>query len=1807
VKGIRQAGAAIPKVINTQLIPEDEEDRENITLNSGGVIVIEGDRAFRSAVRQHIEELQKHRSGRALLEKLKHHVIEIRPPHDEDWLRTEQDGKHYFGSRVVGNTVYFDPYNTYYGSDQEEQAEDWRNLHPSIVLFHELLHLDSGDAGHDTIIPSDPDRLDENDYRKEFYESRRQEVITRPFTEYHAEGGQDIARYAPQRRSMRNEFEQVVSDHGYKKLPQDKKRLTYFYAINNILQQIQNDQSLPRKAQLNAYNARIGISSLVPVDFYGYTMTNAFFIPDSPGAKTGILVNLDNESNPYTYIKSSSDIPAGLRSNFPASASKAGLWKSNGFEAFDQIRQGTWDFDTYFNYNAPTGKSIYQLSEQLATGIEEKYRERPTQDHNRYVMQQAIAGSQIPELDVSATPVDYKLAFTWAALAPSEYLRAFARPFATLAGQGQLVVSHVNSDSIETTERKVEQAQYIGAWVDATVGTVVSFTPAGVVLSGAQSVAEIGADVAEGKAPDPLAVAGLLLNCVPGGKIGSKIGKFSKGGEKAFKFLLQLGRKTVDLTEMGLAIEQAIKTGDPLAIYQALLATGMNAAEARDTSQKIWAQVSKKGTGTEGNTQTGNSVKTQDTSTGVNAQKMPQPTHPRAASGRKFKIGQKEMLGRKTGKLIEISLDGGVTWQKGSNVHMLAFALQNAGGKSKLPEEGGAHKDGVAQQPDTAVQGQKKVTSGDEAEFTKHMENGGDPDQYFARVKRQTPTAKIKTFKFFANVMLGRVRNGVFEVSKDNGDTWKKGGWLQEAVYRFRGRGKMSAAELDKRIDRASRQDPSGYSLACYRGAFNNAKQSGVISFGASDWLVNTVAKPNGRGEIMDSEHYRQAFGLSHKQPMTNFDSARITESGFMHVGERRPDGTVHYDHVVYVHVDKSGIYLYQVNGSDFLLALNGPDAPGENNNIGSHVSKSHYKHKMDGDRTNLFNQYFKPQGDASASQSVFTFTSASEVQEAYIRHNQADGSLDNGTSSKPSTSGQYDGRTDTGSGGAGKSVSRGTVATDSYGGARIPLGDNRGLPVRGSLGQPLYGKDNPLSKPRNDGSKTGPWPHAQGTMPEGAPIDIPQTTDTPWPHAQGTMPEGTSIDIPQTTDTPWPGVHGTMDGGTTVQDPASTSGQYDGRTDTGSDGAGKSVSRGTVATDSYGGARIPLGDNRGLPVRGSLGQPLYGKDNPLSKPRNDGSKTGPWPHVQGTMPEGTSIDIPQTTDTPWPGVHGTMDDGKTVQDPVSANGQRSSQIDGDDSVTSAGKTWAKGSLIFDLEPQPGTSADSKVQQERDDMVYPLGNDGGENIRSSPQQGDHFHKPFGPDSYIEMGPNNNTVIIRAHGYPGDTGHYTAEGVAAVIRSYLDSRGIKLQDIRHIELQSCYGNTLGPFSQAQAIANKLQVKVKGYSGKFTPARGADPGDGAFSQPYRNPVTSAVSNAGNTAAFHVSEAVLSLRRKLGVGGSSSTPADSTGSYSLAHDSGNSRSSAGGTTRGRRRRRGRTVIPNGFNVMSLGRSSVGDTAPTGNAATRYIDGFRGSGSNRPATEPIVPTDRSTLKPGPSAHGPGEPLMTGNDLTSSRPVTDAFGQVFLRLMQDIPAHSKAKAGVLIGGMLLLGGLGLYAGKLDYDADEARSALESAENNLSDLKEIMDSDDPEAKAELQTILRHYFGNENLSSEDIEGLIVFIRKVRTTATDAELRQLVLGTLPDRFSVDVPAVFTRFSPQWILGFYLHIFGENEAGEDKSVIPGSTVAPLGSTPRESQHSGDAKRPFTVEHTGTTNRVVGIRIIRPQQTTTLPPNKE
>jgi len=184
--------ALYPQKIKTENAPE---------------FILKGAPEFRAAVHIHLGELHKHPSGRAILALLKNRVVEIRPPHQDDVLRTEPDGTCYYGSRVTGNTIYFDPNNYFYGKSREENSETFRRLDPSIVLFHELLHIHTGETGHRHIVPSDPALLDENDYRREYYASRGQDPVERAWNPQ--EDNPEVSGYASRAQTSASSQEKL--------------------------------------------------------------------------------------------------------------------------------------------------------------------------------------------------------------------------------------------------------------------------------------------------------------------------------------------------------------------------------------------------------------------------------------------------------------------------------------------------------------------------------------------------------------------------------------------------------------------------------------------------------------------------------------------------------------------------------------------------------------------------------------------------------------------------------------------------------------------------------------------------------------------------------------------------------------------------------------------------------------------------------------------------------------------------------------------------------------------------------------------------------------------------------------------------------------------------------------------------------------------------------------------------------------------------------------------------------------------------------------------------------------------------------------------------------------------------------------------------------------------------------------------------------------------------------------------------------------------------------------------------------------
>ncbi len=393
-------------------------------------------------------------------------------------------------------------------------------------------------------------------------------------------------------------------------------------------------------------------------------------------------------------------------------------------------------------------------------------------------------------------------------------------------------------------------------------------------------------------------------------------------------------------------------------------------------------------------------------------------TSPFTTTERPFQLMGKVMLGRKTrqGK-FSVSWNNGETWQAGNKVSLFAWTLQNAGGRVRLAQglDDVSHRSVDVQDapphqrvssgstdnagPSIRVvegegrpmnggnpplrrpllggevwKGSSQVLPGSDQDFVLYLDAGGQPEAFFDTLTEVAPRLSAKRFSYFGKTLAGKVESGVFWVkSNDVGAQWAQGSWLQQATWRFKYRqGKVSdVQELDENIKRASRKDAM-YSSICYTAAFNDAQQAGTLSPQAVRWLHRDIAKPDAAKEIMNSAHYKQAFGFNSKAAKQALDMSELTQSGFIHinefVGEER-----HFRHVIYVHVSTEGTFFYQVNSSQLQVKL-GTWEP-----LGKHASVNHSKHRMDRDTVAAFNDYL------TAENKGYVFTSMDEVQRQYI------------------------------------------------------------------------------------------------------------------------------------------------------------------------------------------------------------------------------------------------------------------------------------------------------------------------------------------------------------------------------------------------------------------------------------------------------------------------------------------------------------------------------------------------------------------------------------------------------------------------------------------------------------------------------------------------------------------------------------------------------------------------------------------------------------------------------------------------------
>ncbi|MCQ4056388.1 hypothetical protein [Aeromonas sp. SG16] len=513
---------------------------------------------------------------------------------------------------------------------------------------------------------------------------------------------------------------QANYDNGYQSLSAEMKKHTYMYAIGLTLHKIENDNNLPPEIKARANIARMGGEILVPFDIGGHKLNNTILLPDSDGSKTGILICLDAEM-PYYHIRQMSELPTSLASVMPYNANEikrrnillggnvTPIITPGANMILDYVRTGNGGFERYINHTNPSPIAISALSAQLVNHIEEDYKIKRAAITNKILMSRAIDGAnilgegfhlvdEIYKSDITTQGALLELVFNHRLRkllfgivdnnpaeireAGIEYLRAIERPFATLSRDMQSIISSYRGETVQEANRHIHEAEYIGSWVDVTVGAVASLTPVGFAINILQSAAGLGADVLEGKELDSMAIANLVIGCIPEGKLAAKIGKFSRIGGRAVKYGLMVGNKTFDLAIVGESIKTAVKTGDPLAIYQALLASGMSIRSSYHMAKNMSLKL--------------NITRSMEESASLEQlQKIhsnaPESMLASSMTERKFRLGSTELLGRINSGELEISSNNGVDWERGSKLHLLAYRLQNAGGKNKLPAGGGSN------------------------------------------------------------------------------------------------------------------------------------------------------------------------------------------------------------------------------------------------------------------------------------------------------------------------------------------------------------------------------------------------------------------------------------------------------------------------------------------------------------------------------------------------------------------------------------------------------------------------------------------------------------------------------------------------------------------------------------------------------------------------------------------------------------------------------------------------------------------------------------------------------------------------------------------------------------------------------------------------------------------------------------------------------------------------------------------------------------------------------------------------------------
>ncbi|MBJ2114404.1 hypothetical protein JFQ86_16365 [Serratia ureilytica] len=493
--------------------------------------------------------------------------------------------------------------------------------------------------------------------------------------------------------NVRSGASQKISEQLYDNFSDARKVKTYFQAITCILLNIENDERLSKNIRRRAYLARTGKLILVPVDIRGYNVNNTVFLPDGPDSKSGVLIRLDSEI-PYYYVSEGGDLLSDIKldmafgSDFENSElnlvingsgnEKAiNLPSDSAIDKLNKMIAGHESFERNFNYNVPNPMTIINIAAYLANSIEKDYKLKGLPITNNRLIYRSYLGAQFLDLDLFEKEDEYYAESSADGPTLAGALRAVANPIKNVSIAVQAAISSEKQHTIEETELYTKRAGDVGAWIDATASTVALLTSYGPAVVSTQTSAEVSADVIEGKKPDPLAVTGLVLGGVPSSKLSSMASKINKISGRVVKHGLGIANKSIELAVVERSIKYAVETEEPLAIYQALLASGISAKDSYSMAKNISVELKL-------NKRIEDSALLNELEAMSN--NAPEYSLSLEMPVRSFRVGLKHLLGRINKGYIEISWDGGAHWAEGNKLHLLAYRLQNAGGGRQLPD-----------------------------------------------------------------------------------------------------------------------------------------------------------------------------------------------------------------------------------------------------------------------------------------------------------------------------------------------------------------------------------------------------------------------------------------------------------------------------------------------------------------------------------------------------------------------------------------------------------------------------------------------------------------------------------------------------------------------------------------------------------------------------------------------------------------------------------------------------------------------------------------------------------------------------------------------------------------------------------------------------------------------------------------------------------------------------------------------------------------------------------------------------------------